>query len=520
MNVRTSFLRQLVTNLRQTGEVPPDTGKTARTLHRREFLRGLSLAGAGALTGCFSPRTGIPAKDAPQGAVAIVGGGVAGLTAAYRLQRRGVEVHLYEASRRLGGRMWTKRNFNADDMFCELGGELVDSNHRCLIALARELGVELQALKTGQEHGGEFYFIGNRTYTDADLIRAYAPLARRIAGDAKGLYTADGAFTEKAHTFDQVKLSDYLREAGRATGTAEWLIRTLDVAYTTEYGLDTSVQSALNFIDLISPDTSEGFKVYGDSDEAWRVAGGNGSLPDALARRLAGRIQLYDGHRLSGIADDGTHVTLTFAAERASKSVRYTRVILAAPFTMLREVSGIRRLALSPAKHRAIQELGYGQSAKVMFGFHDRFWRQLTPRSNGGVFSDALFEAWETSQKQPGRRGILTCFIGGSAARRFSSGAAAGYLDQLDHIFPGAKAAYDGNTANMDWTRFAFSKGSFSAPLVGQYCGMITAAGTPELGGRLLFAGEHTSEESPGFMNGGVESGERVALQVMAGAVL
>lgn len=68
----------------------------------------------------------------------------------------------------------------------------------------------------------------------------------------------------------------------------------------------------------------------------------------------------------------------------------------------------------------------------------------------------------------------------------------------------------------MDWTHYAFSKGSFSAPLVGQYCGMITAAGTPELGGRLIFAGEHTSEESPGFMNGGVESGERAALQVMA----
>lgn len=518
MNVRTSFLRQFVHGLRQAGDVPPDAGKTARTLRRREFLRGLSLAGAGALTGCVSSRPGRPAEDAAKGAIAIVGGGVAGLTAAYRLQRRGMEVHLYEASRRTGGRMWTKRNFNADGMFCELGGELVDSGHRSLISLAKEIGVGLQPLKTGQQHGGGWYYIDGRVYTDADLIPAFAPLARRIASDAKGLYTSDGDFTEKARAFDRVNLSDYLRDAGRATGTPEWLIRTLDVAYTTEYGLDTSVQSSLNFIDLISPDTSNGFKVYGDSDEAWRVAGGSGSLPDALARRLAGRIQIKDGHRLSGIADDGTHITLTFAAEREQKSVRYTRVILALPFTMLREVSGIRRLALSAAKQRAIQELGYGESAKVMFGFHDRFWRELTPRSNGGVFSDALFEAWETSQKQPGVRGILTCFAGGAAARRFTSGAAAGYLDRLDRIFAGAKAAYDGNTASMDWTHFAFAKGSFSAPLVGQYCGMITAAGTQELGGRLLFAGEHTSEESPGFMNGGVESGERVAQQMLATA--
>ena len=515
MNARTVFLRRIVGKIRQTGEIQADPGRAARTLRRREFLSGLALAGAGVLTGCASSRPAGPVQDAKSGAVAIVGGGVAGLTAAYRLQQRGVEVHLYEAGQRLGGRMWTKRNFNDDRMFCELGGELVDTNHTALRNLAAEIGVGIQSLRTGRETGGEYYFIDGMIYTDAQIIPAFAPLAKRIAADAAGLYTAGGDFTEKAHAFDHMRLNDYLRDAVRATSTAAWVHRILDVAYTTEYGLHTEVQSAMNFLDMISPDTSEGFKIYGDSDETYRVSGGSGSLPDALVRRISGRAEVNQGHRLTDIADDGRRTTLTFAADRTEKSLSYARVILAVPFTILREVSGIRRLALSRAKHRAIQELGYGANAKAMFGFSDKFWRKLQPSSNGGVFSDALFEGWETSLAQSGQRGILTCYIGGRAARHFSPRASAGYLSELERVFPGAKAAHDGNTASMDWTHFAFSKGSFSSTLTGQYCGMISASASPELNGRLLFAGEHTSEVSPSYMNGGVDSGERAAREVM-----
>ena len=52
--------------------------------------------------------------------IAIVGGGIAGLTAAWRLVNQGHTVHLYEGSQRTGGRMFTKRQFNADGQFVEL----------------------------------------------------------------------------------------------------------------------------------------------------------------------------------------------------------------------------------------------------------------------------------------------------------------------------------------------------------------------------------------------------------------
>lgn len=517
MNARTPIFRQLVHALRQTGEIGLSEGKEARRLSRRDFTKTLTLAGAGVLSGCAGFGTGGSGSSikAPTGAVAIVGGGVAGLTAAYRLRRQGSEVHLYEASARMGGRMWTKHNFNEDGMFCELGGELVDTGHTSLISLAKELGVGIQHLKDGKETGSDYYVLDGKIRTDADLIPGFAPIAKRIAADAEGLYAKNGDFTAKARALDQIPLDRWLKEAGRATGTAPWVVDLLDISYVTEYGLETSRQSALNFIDFISPDTSEGMKLYGDSDEAWRVTGGSGALPDALVKKLQGNTELNPGHRLSKIEDDGRQITLTFDHGRQTKRVSYSRVMLTMPFSVLRHIPGVDRLTLSAPKRKAIQELGFGENAKVMLSFRDKFWHRLKPANQGGAFSDGLWQTWNASAGQAGQRGILTCYIGGAAARKFGHGSAAGYLDKISAVFPEARTSWDGHIASMDWTHFAFAKGSFSAPLVGQYCGMIGDGATPELNGRLFFAGEHTSEETPGFMDGGVESGNRAAKQIL-----
>lgn len=515
MNARTLFARKLVKTIRQVGEIEPSEARTERRASRRDFLQTLALAGTGTLVGCAGFGGGKAPASAPKGTVAIVGAGSAGLTAAYRLQKHGVAVHLYEGSARFGGRMWTRRNFNEDGMFCELGGELVDSNHREIIALAKELGVGVQRLKGERTTAGDYYFTDGKLRTDAELIPAFAPLARRIAKDIDTLYDKKGNFTGRAHLLDRTPLNRYLWETGRATGTAEWLLKTLDVAWVTEFGVETSRQSALNMIDMISPDTREGFEIYGDSDEAFRIRGGSGSLTDALHKAIDGKVEIHSNHRLTRIDDDGREIALTFANGQATQRIGYEKVILALPYPVLRDVRGVDRLALSQPKRDALENLGWGANAKVMLGYQSRFWETLAPANHGGAFSDALFQTWNASNGQKGPRGILTCYIGGAAARRFSHGSAAGYVEKVTDIFPAAKGLYDGHRASMDWTHFAFSKGSFSATGVGQYCDMIPAGATPELGGRLLFAGEHTSEESPGYMNGGVESGERAAAQML-----
>ncbi len=451
-------------------------------------------------------------RASPHGAVVILGGGVAGLTAAWRLVQKGHKVEIYEAAERLGGRMWTQRSFNDEGMFCEIGGELVDSNHAALRGLAAELGVGIQRLYPRASQLGDRYLINKKLYADGDVITASRAFMRKVADDQAGLETKSGEPTPAAHALDAMSLGDYLNATARATGTPAWLSTLLDVAYTTEYGVETNRQSAMNFLCMVEPGLSDGLRLYGESDEAYRVAGGSERLIVALEQRLKGRVILHRKHRLTQIEDDGKALVLTFATASGHQRVRCEKAISTLPFSILREVRGMRGLGLSAGKRRAIAEFGYGAHAKMMFGFRERFWEKLAPVQSGGLFSEGDFQTWNTSVAQGGSRGVLTCFIAARAARRLAP--APHYLARIAEVWPAAAAAFDGRKTVMDWTHFALSRGSYSATLAGQYFAFPAAAAAPELGGRLLFAGEHTSADFPGYMNGAIESGLRVAQEV------
>lgn len=509
-NGRVPLFRSVIKALRAAGRVS-----------RRQFIRTTAAAGASLLL----PGTGYSAdgkKSARKikGPVAVVGGGIAGLTAAYRLMKAGVEVELFEASNRFGGRMWTKRKFNAEGMFCELGGELVDSNHNALISLAKELNVGIQPLREG-EKGVDLYYINKERYTDADLIPAYADLAKRIAADAEGLTDANGEYTDKAKRLDAISLRAWLAEAGAKTDP--WLVRILEIAYLCEYGLETDRQSALNLIDFIGTDTKEGFEMFGDSDEAHRIAGGSESLPEAVRRGIGEKVRLHTTHALTAMAMDGERLKLSFVAGKKRLTKSFRHVICAIPFTVLRSVEGWEKLPLSDEKKRVIRELTYGRNVKSMWGFKSRAWREAPLPGREGfcngcvITSQGYQQVWETSRGQKGSAGILTNFMGGDTAANYKQSKEANqrFLAEIAETFPALKNAFDGSRAVMDWPKMKWMLASYSATGVGQYTWMYEAAAKPDLGGALVFAGEHTSSESPGFMNGGVESGERAARELL-----
>lgn len=92
------------------------------------------------------PAGGVRVRPAPAGrTVAVVGGGVAGLTAAHELRRAGVDVHLFEAQARLGGHAHTQSAVGADGREVPLDTGFLVHNHRTyphLVRLFRELGVQ------------------------------------------------------------------------------------------------------------------------------------------------------------------------------------------------------------------------------------------------------------------------------------------------------------------------------------------------------------------------------------------
>jgi monoamine oxidase len=496
--------------------------REAARISRRDFVRMLGAAGLLTSFGTFAPAPMLGKESGRRrghetAPVAIVGGGIAGLTAAYRLNQAGVSCEIFEGSERIGGRVLTKYGFNQDAMFCELGGELVDTNHRDLITLAEELGVGIEEMK-GVDKGVDLYFFGGRYLTDAELIPVFQPFARRLAADLKGLYDSSNNFTAKGRAFDRTSLAAYLASAG---GEVEkWLIELLRVAYVIEYGRDAEEQSSLNLIVYLSPDTTNGFKIFGESDESKRIKGGSSTLPSALVAALEGKVRINRGHRLTRIAESNGNLSLDFAAGTQTRRVRFSRMVCTIPFTMLRMVEGVKALPLSPAKTESIAHLGYGNNIKSVYGFVERWWRNpavaLPAASNGSVYTDLPLQCtWETSRAQPGARGILTNYLGGAAATQFSGEHDETFREGLNRIFPGIIEKFDGTHAVMNWPRYKFVRGSYACPLVGQYTTLLQAAGESELDGRLIFAGEHTSADFSGFMNGAIQSGNRAAREII-----
>jgi len=511
MTPHTPLLRKLIRAIRHAA------APHANGLSRRQFLGKSAAALAVAMATGGAGRAAVPKEP-----IAILGGGAAGLTAAFRLMQAGAKVELFEGSNRIGGRILTLDGFVPADlndgkpMFTELGGELVDSNHKDLIELAKELGVEIQELKEG-DPGVEYYHFEGKIRTDQELIPAFEPLAKQLAQDAEGLEDDKENYTEKARKFDRMSIHDYLQSF---KGKVEaWVIRMLDTAYEIEYGRATKEQSALNLITYLSPETKDGFEMFGESDESKRVKGGNSRLIEALEKAIAGKVTVHTQHKLTAIATAKGKVQLTFDTGKGYKEFTFSKVICAIPFTMLRggRVAGIAKIGLSKEKVKAIEELGYGNNTKAMIAFKSRFWRKAEPVNNGSTYTDQSYQAtWECSRGQDGPAGILVNFLGGKTAleatpdTRFDT-----TLKELDKVFPGAEAAYLGKRIMMHWPTQKFILGSYTCPLVGQVTALLEHCASPELKGRLLFAGEHTSADFSGFMCGGIESGNRVAKEAL-----
>ena len=492
------------------------TPKTPR-MSRRDFLGTTALAAAGLALGCRAKEAGpaAPGTRSAKGAgreVLIIGAGIAGLTAGYRLTQQGVPVRILEAQDRTGGRMYSLRDYFPEKQVVELGGELIDTNHESIRNLAGELGLTLDDFNTDDAAlARDVWFFNGQRYSDAQVVEAFRPIAAKI-DEAWETVTGEVVTYKEPNNgqaIDNMTIAQWLDEAG-AEG---WFRTLLDVAYTTEYGLEIDKQSAWNFLMMIDSNP-EPFRIFGDSDERFHVRGGNDLIPKALAEKLAAQIQT--GTHLEAIsqAADGSY-RCSVRRGQSSETLSAQHVLLAIPFTMLREVK--IDVEMPPVKRRAIQELGYGTNAKLMVGFAERLWR-TAGGSNGSVLTDLPFQlSWEATRLQPGKSGVLVDFTGGNRGVEIGQGTAAAQAERfaadLERIFPGIAEKRLGEV-RFHWPTFQYTKGSYACYLPGQWSGFGGAEG--ERVGNLHFAGEHCSADFQGFMEGGCETGERAAAEILA----
>jgi monoamine oxidase len=187
------------------------------------------------------------------------------------------------------------------------------------------------------------------------------------------------------------------------------------------------------------------------------------------------------------------------------------------PLTTLRRVE--LAMELPERTRSAIAELAYGTNAKLMIGFARRAWRERE-RSDGSTFTDLPFQTtWEASRSQPGAAGILTNFVGGRRGVELGQGTAAERaaecVEQLEDVYRGIREQRAGmHEVRFHWPTHPWSLGSYLCQRPGDWTRFGGVFEAPV--GRLRFAGEHCSRTAQGFMEGGCETGLRVAAELLA----
>jgi monoamine oxidase len=468
----------------------------------------LGLGLGGKLLGCAEGAEG----DGPR-TVAVIGAGLAGLHCAYRLQQAGVDVTVFEASSRVGGRTFTARGMFPDDQLAELGGELIDSNHRFMRGLADELGLALddRLEDVSDRLSADTWYVRGAQVSDATLQRQFEAVAPALLEAMESADSDDAAFEE----LDNQSLAAFLRETVPAATYPE-LHAVLLSAYRGEFGLECEEQSALNLIYLIGSDDPEPFRIFGESDERYHLHEGSDRIATLLADALGDRLKTE--RRLvaaSGASGGGYAITLE-DSEGESETLAFGRLVFALPFSLLRRVD-LSELGLSAEKRAMIKELGYGTNAKIMGSFSERVWR-TQHAALGSITSDLpLQQTWDSAIGQEGASGLLTNFVGGERGLESGQGSAEDWftalLPDLDKIYPGAAALYVADSAQrMHWPSYEYARGSYACYLPGQWS-FWTLEGERE--DSVHFCGEHTSPEFQGWMEGAVETGGRVAKEIL-----
>ncbi|MGH7514711.1 MAG: protoporphyrinogen oxidase [Gemmatimonadales bacterium] len=355
------------------------------------------------------------------GAVAIVGGGVAGLSAAYRLKQRGIRVVVYEAGDRVGGVVRTERR---EGFVADLGPNSIAAPAPPLRALLTELGLDGSLLPASPAARTRYIVkkkklrplpMSPQDFLTTRLLTNGAKLA--VFGEAL-VEPGDGTVDESVATFVRRRFNqevlDYVANpfvAGIYAGNPEQL--SVRHALPRLYGLERTHGSVMKaFAGMMRATRRESDSVAGGDGGMISFRGGLQELPEALARELHAEIRTRATVTQLRAGPKGWTVGAAFQATEL-----YDGVIYAAPAHCVDDVDlafpgGDRLKTLASITHPPVAVLVLGFRREDVthpldgFGF-------LVPEIErrhvlGVVFSSTLFAG-----RAPDGHVLLTAFVGG-----------------------------------------------------------------------------------------------------------
>ena len=472
---------------------------------RREFLQGTA---ATFLLAASASRLQVSGESPKK--VLILGAGLAGLAAAYELKKAGFETIVLEARSRSGGRIFTARDPFADGLYAEMGAEYVDAKDEFMHRYCKQFELKVLTAKLY-----DAIFVRGKTFRMELFKKSKERLP--FEGAKPGmLFGQEAEYTKRlvALVKDPEKLPpeilklDNLSVAQLLTqeGAPQDILTLYTYLNATEETARPEQMSALSMIRGHLQQSG-----FSELQDEGRIFGGNDQLPKAFAKALSAEV-LYD-RPVRKIAHDQNGAEVWFEEEGQMRSIRAPHLVIAIPFSVLREIEITPEF--SSGKMKCIRTLSYGHGMKIAMQFRRRFWDD--PGSPGQrVFTDThLRRIYHMSIDQPGPRGILMSFTSAEDAQKLGDLNEPERLrvarQEVTRIWPEAPQFWEGG-ASKYWNQDPWLKGSYSFTGVGQDLDFLQLAQVSEE--RVHFAGEHTSPFRAS-MNGAIESGVRASKEIL-----
>jgi monoamine oxidase len=461
-------------------------------------------------------RSGLPHTTTPGKKVVVIGAGMAGLTAAYELRRAGYEPIVLEAQQRVGGRVCTLREPFSDGLYAEAGAMRIPKAHDLTMGYIEKLNVPIAPFTMGNQNG--YYHLHGKRLRIMDANTNPDALGFEVAPHERGRTASQlwadclkpllamleergsAAWPEIVAKYDQYCTREFLEASNWSEGAIEM------------FGLLADQEALMNasFLELFR---EEAGNYYTNMVE---VVGGMDHLPRAFLPELHRHIRF--GARMTAIDQSDDSITVHYQTAAGSAQVSGDYAIITIPFAVLRHVEILK--PFSRAKQKAIRQLHYDASAKILFQCRRRFWEEDDGIFGGGTFTDLPIRVtyYPDHSRETGRGVILASYTWSEDAQRWGSLSPADRitqaLDDMAEIHPQIKAEFEVGTSKM-WHDDEFAGGAFALFDPGQQTLLHDQIVAPE--GRIHFAGEHASL-AHAWIQGAIESGLRAAHDIRQAA--